>query len=503
MASAPGKVVLFGEHAVLYGSRAIAVPLPKKIYARVLEDSLGVHLIVPRWGIDTVWVPNSQHQHSTLRAIERILTKIGVTRPKIRIELFPEIPRAMGLGSSAAAAVALIRAISNYYSLALSDEEVNQIAYESENIVHGNSSGIDNTVATFNQPLLYQMNLPSLRAPIQVLSPIPLVVGLSNNASLTAPMVARVQAAWQKNRQYYDSIFNAIDQRVGRAMAALQQNDLQQLGDIMNENHKLLKQLNVSDPTLDRMVATAREHGAAGAKLTGGGGGGAVIALCPENSEAVAGALNDSGFETFHMTVGSTENESGSDRSTTSVATMEQKLVTVDDNDTITGHCTREKCHAGEGILHRAFSIFIFDRKGRVLLQKRSKQKTLWPLYWSNSVCSHPRAGESTHAAAQRRLTEELGISTPLSFLFKFSYQARYGDAGSENELCSVFIGRTDETIQADPQEIEQWRFVSIQALEEELASSPERFTPWFKIEWQRLRRHPMVKAYQKETAPV
>jgi isopentenyl-diphosphate delta-isomerase len=135
------------------------------------------------------------------------------------------------------------------------------------------------------------------------------------------------------------------------------------------------------------------------------------------------------------------------------------------------------------------------------LLQKRSAGKALWPLYWSNSCCSHPRPGETTHQAAHRRLSEELGISTPLTFLFKFAYQARFNDVGSENELCSVFIGQSDHPIQADPAEIDAWRFVSIPELEAEMDQNPDRFTPWFKIEWRRLRQHPMVKRLIGETA--
>lgn len=499
MASAPGKLVLLGEHAVLYGSRAIAAPLPRFIHARIAKDKPGVHLRVPLWKIDTHWMPNSQHHSSILKAIERILINVGVTRPRIRIELFPEVPRAMGLGSSAAAVVAVIRALSQYYGLSLSNDEVNRIAFEAENFIHGGSSGMDNTVVSHNQPILYQMDSVLKNLPVEIASPIPLVVGLSGKESLTAPMVAGVRNRWRKDRRRFNGIFQAIDKTVGAALASLKNKDLERLGDLMNENHELLKQLNVSSPVQDTMVDIAMRHGASGAKLTGGGGGGAIIALSPDNQKAVIAGLNDAGFDAIKMTIEPTLRDVRSDRGSDITANDQQELIVVDENDTITGYCTRQECHAGDGIQHRAFSIFIFDRAGRLLLQKRSAEKTLWPLFWSNSCCSHPRRGETTHLAAHRRLSEELGISTPLTYIFKFAYQARFNQHGSENELCSVFIGQSDQPIQADPSEIDAWRFASIPDLEAEMSRNPDRFTPWFKIEWRRLRHHPMVKRLIKK----
>jgi isopentenyl-diphosphate delta-isomerase type 1 len=115
-------------------------------------------------------------------------------------------------------------------------------------------------------------------------------------------------------------------------------------------------------------------------------------------------------------------------------------LILVDDSDQDVGHLSKARCHEGKGILHRAFSLLIFNDAGELLIQQRSPRKRLWPLYWSNSCCSHPRSGESTEAATRRRLFEELGMVCPLKFLFKFQYQAQFDATGSEHELCSVFI---------------------------------------------------------------
>jgi isopentenyl-diphosphate delta-isomerase len=170
------------------------------------------------------------------------------------------------------------------------------------------------------------------------------------------------------------------------------------------------------------------------------------------------------------------------------VSSESEELILVDDSDIELGFLSKQQCHDGDGILHRAFSLFVFNSNGELLLQKRSADKRLWPLFWSNSCCSHPRKGESMEVATRRRLDEELGIHADLEFVFKFSYRAKFDDLGSENELCSVFLGKTDQAYSANANEIAEARFVSVDALQSELLASPEAFTPWFKMEWESLR---------------
>lgn len=161
-----------------------------------------------------------------------------------------------------------------------------------------------------------------------------------------------------------------------------------------------------------------------------------------------------------------------------------EQLILVDGADREIGFLSKEECHQGAGRLHRAFSVFLFNSRGELLLQQRSAAKPLWPLHWSNSCCSHPRQGESVEAAAQRRLTEELGLSAKLRLLYKFEYQATYGQVGSEHELCWVFAGFTDQEPHADAGEIAAWRHVSPGSLDTEIAANPAAFTPWLKLEW-------------------
>lgn len=165
-------------------------------------------------------------------------------------------------------------------------------------------------------------------------------------------------------------------------------------------------------------------------------------------------------------------------------------LILVDPADRDVGRLSKARCHEGGGVLHRAFSLLIFNDAGELLIQQRSAAKRLWPLYWSNSCCSHPRSGETMESATRRRLQEELGVSCPLQFLFKFEYQAQFDATGSENELCSVFIGRSTAKITAHPDEILAWRWIAPQQLQSELAGpDSKKFTPWFKMEWARIWR--------------
>jgi isopentenyl-diphosphate delta-isomerase len=169
------------------------------------------------------------------------------------------------------------------------------------------------------------------------------------------------------------------------------------------------------------------------------------------------------------------------------VSSESEELILVDEDDREQGHLSKAACHDGTGVLHRAFSAFLFNADGELLLQQRADSKRLWPGYWSNSCCSHPRRGESMATATGRRLGEELNLAADLRFAYKFRYQVPYGDLGSEHELCHVFLGRIDGEVRANAEEISAIRFVSADELDRELQENPGRFTPWFKLEWDAL----------------
>ena len=166
------------------------------------------------------------------------------------------------------------------------------------------------------------------------------------------------------------------------------------------------------------------------------------------------------------------------------VSNASEQLILVDDHDREIGFQAKADAHLGKGVLHRAFSIFVFNSDNELLLQQRSPSKMLWPGFWSNTCCSHPRRGESMTSGRLARLEQELGFACPLEYLYKFKYQAQFGAIGAEHELCSVYFGRYDGSVDVNVNEIAAWRFVGVEALERELTAAPETFTPWFKMEW-------------------
>ncbi len=170
------------------------------------------------------------------------------------------------------------------------------------------------------------------------------------------------------------------------------------------------------------------------------------------------------------------------------VSSEEELLILVDESDREIGHLSKGACHDGDGVLHRAFSLFIFNSAGELLLQQRSDEKRLWPLFWSNSCCSHPRLGETMAVATRRRLDQELGMASVFHHILTFQYQAPYLDLGSENELCRVFAGLSDQPPMPNPHEIAGLRWITPDELDREFVARPEIFTPWFASEWPHVR---------------
>lgn len=302
--SGHGKVILLGEHAVVYGSHAIAGPVPLAMQAKVWDSKDGIHLLIPRWGIEEKIKKNAEHKYSIYKSLDMILEKLNIEDRNMKIEVFPHVPRAMGLGGSAALAVAIIRALDEHFKLNLSDQDVYNISFESENIIHGSASGIDNSLATYGKFTLFQKGNPPKMENIKVKKTIPIVIGLSGVESLTAKMVTNVRLAWEKNHKMYEKIFKQINELTLEAVDAIKKYNLDQLGELMNINQGLLNALQVSSRELEEMIEIARRNGALGAKLTGGGGGGAMIALAPDKSDKIIYAMRKGGYKAIPAQIG-------------------------------------------------------------------------------------------------------------------------------------------------------------------------------------------------------
>ncbi len=306
-ASAPGKVILFGEHAVVYGQPAIAVPVQqvaaKAVVSPAIQAASGsVHITAPKVNIDSdlAEMPEGDPLAAAVRAT---LRELAIEKPPaFKLRISSTIPLAAGLGSGAAVSVAIIRAVSTFLGETLPDERVSALALEVEKLHHGTPSGIDNAVITFTKPVFFTKGQPIQT--FRVAKPFTLTIADTGVASPTRVAVGAVRAAWKKNKQHYEDIFAAIGVIVTKARAAIESGDNPALGPLMDQNHSYLQEIDVSSPELDRLVIVARQAGARGAKLSGGGRGGNMIALVDEASaETVSDALLTAGAKGIIRTI--------------------------------------------------------------------------------------------------------------------------------------------------------------------------------------------------------
>ncbi len=296
-AAAAGKVILFGEHAVVYGRHALALPIPDAVHATAVSARAETTLVIPDWGVQEKI--DLAHAEGIGAAVALILAELEIVGRNFALSVESRLPKAMGLGSSAAVAVAITRALCELENIVADDERVNAIAFACEKLAHGTPSGVDNTLSTFARPMLFR-NDGSLRAETITLAETPpIVIACSHQAGLTSVEVAGVKARYVRAPSRYEALFDEIDRISLAGAELLKTQDYAQLGLAMNVCHGLLNALGVSTPELERMVAMARRAGAAGAKLTGGGGGGSIIALCPGTIGSVQGALQDAGYRTL------------------------------------------------------------------------------------------------------------------------------------------------------------------------------------------------------------
>ena len=294
---AAGKVILLGEHAVVYGNHALALPVQDAVSVTILTDQPTQTISVPDWKLhQEILAPDSTGIGAAVALIQR---ELGVEPGSFSLRIRSKLPRAMGLGSSAALAVAIARAIDVQFSLGLDDVQVNAVAYECEKLAHGTPSGIDNTIATYSRPMLFR-NAASLEfEPVELKEPVPIVIACSSRPGLTKEQVAGVRSRRDRSAAHYDAVFAEIDALSLAGASALAEADYPELGLLMNICHGLLSAIEVSTPELESMVSIARAAGAIGAKITGSGGGGSIVALCPGKVAEVDAALQMVGYKTI------------------------------------------------------------------------------------------------------------------------------------------------------------------------------------------------------------
>lgn len=302
--TAVGKVILLGEHAVVYGKHALALPIPNAVIATVSDTGTGLSLVVPEWGLSRDIQSDNDNDSGIDAAVKLILRELGIDRDGFAIHVRSALPRAMGLGSSAAFAVAIVRAFDAVLELGLDDARVNEVAFECEKLAHGTPSGIDNTLATYARPMLFRKSDKLHFEELELAEPPPLIIASSGRSGITHEQVAGVRARYEQNRAHYTAIFEQIDALSIAGAAALGGADYAKLGELMNICNGLLNAIGVSTPELEHMISLARHAGASGAKLTGAGGGGSIVALCPGAVAEVSTALASAGYRTITLTNG-------------------------------------------------------------------------------------------------------------------------------------------------------------------------------------------------------
>lgn len=295
---APGKVILFGEHAVVYGEPAIAVPV-SEVEARATiapaPPSSGLSLVAADLG-QRFTLSEAPPQDPLAVAARLTLSRLAAPVPDAKIIVRSSIPIASGLGSGAAVSTAIVRALAEFLGHPLPPADVSELVFEVEKIHHGTPSGIDNTVIAYEQPVYFVRTATSGPQLISVGAPFTLVIADTGLPSPTRRLVSQVRAEWQRDQPRYETLFEKIGDIAREGRRKIQTGDVEALGPLMDENHALLIQLGVSSPALNELVDAARDAGALGAKLSGAGQGGNMLALVgAERAEDVTEALTEAG----------------------------------------------------------------------------------------------------------------------------------------------------------------------------------------------------------------
>lgn len=295
-ASAPGKVILFGEHAVVYGQPALAVPVTQ-VKAEVRVDRIfspGIRINAPNILLNER-LDSLAPSHPLAATVRNTLTVLGAgSLSGVTVLVRSTIPVASGLGSGAAVSVAIIRALAKYLKKDLTNEQVSALAFETEKLYHGTPSGIDNTVVTYAKPVYFVKGQPI--EILHVKKPFTIVIGDTGIPASTKDSVRDVRVQHHKQPERYETLFAAIGSIARTACQLIENGMPESFGPLMDENHALLRSMGVSSEELDNLVEAARKAGALGAKLSGGGRGGNMIALAPAGKAGtVARSLKEAG----------------------------------------------------------------------------------------------------------------------------------------------------------------------------------------------------------------
>ncbi len=419
--SAPGKLMLFGEHAVVYGYPCLVTAISQRLEVTVSQ-------------IDDMCADR--------RFVDAAIHAWGDTR-EVKFSIKSSFTGCYGFGSSSAVTVATLKALKPDAS----NLSVFDMAYKIILDIQGAGSGFDIAAAVFGGTL-YFVKGGKVIEPLAV-PDMPLIVGYTGVKANTKTFIDAVAAKYAQEPEKVGRIFAAIGKIVDEAKNKMIEGDWERVGRLMDFNQDYLRDLGVSSEKLEAMIKAARDAGAYGAKLSGAGGGDCMVAIAaPDKRKAVEEAIAHAGGEVVHVK----PNAAGVRVETTD--NQEEVFIVVDRDDHVLGYKTRYECHHNPSFIHRTVGALIYDAKGKLLLQKRSATKDMEAGLWGISAAGHVTRGQTDEEAVHRELREELGVDVPLTFIKKFIT----GD-DQETERAALYRGLSDGPFQPDAQEVSEIKF--------------------------------------------
>ena len=471
--SAPGKLLLMGDHAVVYGRPCIvtAVDSRLRVTVRLTSDDLFT-LVASQVLSSTYTKPMNQLGTGDIprgalfieTAVSIFLKTFGVTGG-VSIETTSAFSSTVGFGSSSASVVSVLYALCQLYDVSLDNRQLFDISYKAVLAVQGVGSGFDVASAIWGGTLFFVGGGGTIeQLPIGIL---PLVVGYSGVKADTVNMMANVSKKYAENTQKMERIFDAIASLVTDAKEKLLEGDFERMGTLMNFNQDYLRDMGVSTEKLESLIKSAKDAGSWGAKLSGAGGGDCMIALCsPDSYERVSAAISTSGGTVIPTTCGAT----GVRVETTD--NQDELLIVVNTNDEIIDYRSRSDCHADPSLLHRTVGVLLTNDAGEILLQKRSMTKDMDPGLWGISAAGHVSKGQTDEEAAHREMIEEIGVDTPLAFAGTILLST-----AKESERAALFTGIHNGPFSIHQEEVDDVMFMSPDRIRQSVANGSITFT--------------------------
>ncbi len=471
--SAPGKLLLFGDHAVVYGHPCIVTAVGKRMHLTL--SSVPDHVLTLR--APDVGLPEYSLSLSDLgkddipkeaafivAALRRYLARHPIDGG-VAVSTQSDFPSTFGFGSSSASVVCMVYALSELYGHNIKSKELFDIAYAAVLDVQQVGSGFDVACAVWGGTILYQSGADVVeQLPVTSL---PILVGYSGVKADTVSIVRAVAAKRTAEPEKVERIFTAITDLVTDAAHRLASSEWDRIGTLMNFNQEYLRDLGVSSEKLESLLHAAKEAGALGAKLSGAGGGDCMLAVVDAAcKDAVALAINQAGGEVISVDL----DAPGVRRETTD--NQSEMLIVVDEADQIIEYRTRAECHANSTLMHRTVGVLLTTDNGELVLQKRTMTKDMDAGLWGISAAGHVMQGQTDEEAAHRELREEIGVDTHLEFAGKMIIKNTM-----ESERAVVYTGVHSGPFKAHPDEVAEILCIDPETLRTRIVSGGMKFT--------------------------